>query len=365
MIRAFLARLGLVENMARQALSRSGSGDTLATKLQYTFVFRPGAVGPLAPNVYATWPTLMAAIALVQGPKLVEIDTRFGAAVVSPGAWTLDDITWTSFTGVDVLTWPTGTTATGVVDWSLENGVELLSTSTAPIVTTSPAVNGGFLNLAISDFGFIGSLAGAAPFFSIPAGTELDGVLDTSGQLGDSTHAVITLAGTVNLSIVGGAALRPNATTGAGTFNVSVGADGIYQTPQAAATVQFPFPAQQVIAHTNPALIVAGATIQDVATTDISKVRSGFVDVDVQASFTPVGAGAGTVTMRLFRDTAATPIGPIFTVTNPANTFPGNISWRDTLPDDAPHTYGWTATASAGTLAVDIGNSGISAHEIP
>jgi hypothetical protein len=364
MFRKLLERLGLVENMARMALSRAGSGSSLAKSLEYTFVFRPGGVA--AANVFTTWPTLMAAVALVQGPKLIELDTRFGAAIVSPGAWALDDITWTSFTGVDVLTWPTGTTATGVVNWSLENGATMLSTSAAPIVTASPAVNSGFINLNMSDFGFIES-TGAGPFFSIPAGTELDSVLESSAGLGDNVHAVVTVAGLMNISLVSGATLHPNAIAGAGTLNVSVGADGVYSTPQSVTTiVQFPFPSQQVIAHTNPGAIVAGATIQDIATpATISKIRSGTVDVDVQASLIPVGAGGGTVTFRLFRDSAATPIGPISTIGAPANEFEASVSWRDTLPDDAPHTYGWTATTTAGTIAVAIGNSGIAAHEVP
>jgi hypothetical protein len=55
------------------------------------FVFRPGAVAPLQPNVYTTWTTLAAAVTatltLARGPVTIVIDDSLAATTVDPGTW--------------------------------------------------------------------------------------------------------------------------------------------------------------------------------------------------------------------------------------------------------------------------------------
>lgn len=56
---------------------------TGAAGIQTTFVYRPGGVP--AANVYTDWALLMADLVAVEGPKIVELDDRFGAITIPAG----------------------------------------------------------------------------------------------------------------------------------------------------------------------------------------------------------------------------------------------------------------------------------------
>jgi hypothetical protein len=76
------ARYNEIENQI--ALLKAGGGGT-SSGTTSTFVFQPGGVA--AGNVYTDWATLVAAAALVAGPRWIEFDTSFAACVIPIGAW--------------------------------------------------------------------------------------------------------------------------------------------------------------------------------------------------------------------------------------------------------------------------------------
>jgi hypothetical protein len=58
------------------------------------FVYRPGGVA--AGNVYTSWPAVVAAMAAVEGCKMLEFDDSIvSPAPVPAGAWTMNGVTWT------------------------------------------------------------------------------------------------------------------------------------------------------------------------------------------------------------------------------------------------------------------------------
>ena len=76
---------------------KTGPGDTDWTLLaagvsQYAFVFQPGGV-PLD-NVYDDWATLVAAMSVISGPKLLQFDNSFSSITIPTGTWSVDDVTW-------------------------------------------------------------------------------------------------------------------------------------------------------------------------------------------------------------------------------------------------------------------------------
>ena len=67
-------------------------GSSVASPAPVTcFVYRPGGV-PVA-NVYTTWPTLMAAVATVDGCKEILVDDSIAAAFTTAGIWDLTETT--------------------------------------------------------------------------------------------------------------------------------------------------------------------------------------------------------------------------------------------------------------------------------
>jgi len=65
-------------------VARAFSSGALTGGAFSTFVFRPGGVQ--AGNVYTSWAPLLAAVAPVQGPIVIQVDTSLGAAVVPTSA---------------------------------------------------------------------------------------------------------------------------------------------------------------------------------------------------------------------------------------------------------------------------------------
>jgi len=59
------------------------------------FVFRPGAISPLASNVFNDWALLMAAVDAKQGLRTIEFDDSIVSPCVIPaGTWDMSGVTW-------------------------------------------------------------------------------------------------------------------------------------------------------------------------------------------------------------------------------------------------------------------------------
>jgi hypothetical protein len=362
MFRKLLARIGLVENMARQALSRAGSGSSLAKALEYTFVFRPGAVGPLAPNVFTTWPAVIAAMALVDGPKLLQIDPTFAPAVVPPGAWSLDNVTLTgrndsSITGQPTLTFAAGATITSNLT-RVTGSLGLQNTGaivwTIPAGTTIPV-------LYLDENSFMVGSPGA-PFIHIPAGATL-AVNALDSDLGDTTNTVIQVdaGGTLDANAIGGGGFTANAVAGAGTFDLGLIVGGLFEQPQALEPVITYVDPPENFDDTNAAPISAGPLLFT-STDSITRRTSGRVRLSAIMSVTGAAAGVA-VTFDLLRNPGLNLIRSIVVDGGSTHTT-CTIPAIDTLPDQAAHTYAIRATQGATVLTAGVGQAAITADEL-
>jgi hypothetical protein len=230
-------RLDRVDNDARQALSRASAGPTLARALQYAFVFRPGGVA--GGQVYTTWPTLMAAVNGVQGPKLVQIDTTFGVANVPPGMWNLNSVSLTGTNGIDfepVLHFLQDAHVTFDV-LHLEQ-LRLMPLGTTPVCSA----NLGATLLLDDGAQLLVTSAGVAPFWDIAvADTFL--ICRASSQLGQGAFPVISVeAGeTLFAQFDSQAFVHANAFGGAGSLSGSATSDVTFNLPQTVATLNLSF----------------------------------------------------------------------------------------------------------------------------
>ncbi len=200
-------------------------GSSAATGVTSTFVYRPG--GHAAGNVYTSLPALMAAVALVAGPKVVQIDdTIVSPAIIPAGTWDLVDITLVGiFDGF--VTTNQAQCADGCVLLNMASvayQLQLSSVSSAPVVTMADG-QGLLLDTGAS---IVGSATGAPFFFA--AGPYVNpptvimglgaGFGGTPGQyvlrVNDNTQGVdVVLGGTGN-------SFPDNVVTGTGTLNLVV-----------------------------------------------------------------------------------------------------------------------------------------------
>ncbi|MHA2066422.1 MAG: hypothetical protein ACXABY_18780, partial [Candidatus Thorarchaeota archaeon] len=68
------------------------TGGPTGNAVQTTFVYRPGGIA--ADNVYTTWASLVADVALVEGPKIVQIDDSIVTpAPIPAGSYDFSDVT--------------------------------------------------------------------------------------------------------------------------------------------------------------------------------------------------------------------------------------------------------------------------------
>ena len=263
-------------------LARLAGGGSGAAK-QYAFVYRPGGVA--GDNVYTTWPTLMAAVAAVQGPKVVQLDGTAGALTVPAGAWNIQDVTFVSRDQASqVLTFLAGATVTGT-RFSLDS-VSFEGTTT---VYTTPL---GVTSTITLDHGSLILSASATPFISVPATATLQLFMDEGSLLGDSVHPAVTVAGTLSGVVTGTSQVLANALAGAGgaVFEVS---DSRIGSPQAIATItSTTFTNSQTWPQLDNATITpAGGPVTD-STNTIQALQSGNFLVNATACGT---ASATTV----------------------------------------------------------------------
>lgn len=203
--------------------------------LQTAFVYRPGYTG-LAPNVYASWPALMAAVGKVDGPKTIQIDDSIVTPAVIPssagapgGKWDLRDCTLVG-TLTNLRAGNPNVQAQCADGCVLENFTEignrlfLTSVSSSPVYTLPDGENVSMFFGAIID-----SAPGAAPFFDAPGPYTFGGstiVLGLGCQLGTTPgQFVISIEDTnqgVNVYLNDALSFMPdNVATGAGILSMA------------------------------------------------------------------------------------------------------------------------------------------------
>lgn len=355
-----------------------------------TFVFKPGAAGTLASNVYLTWAALAADAAKVPGPKWIEVDDTGGAAhVTTGGPYDLDQVTFVGTSeasgAVASLTFDDGATFTAKT-LTLEN-INVVPAGHSSAWT----IAGGAVLFAINSS--VQQGVGTTPWVHVNNGGTLivNGIQNV--LLGDGTHASIAMvAGSaVTMLLFCFATLSANAVSGgAGTLTVIADASCTVSATQAPAPTIILADLATQVAYTpatagnwNPAPTQVAAALDALAkpnfvqaagntgtgtgtitvtTGNITKAKNG--QMNVRAVCSGVTTAATTVTLQLVRD-AATNIGnPIVVTTLSAGDgFTGAINFIDTAPDAAAHTYKLTATAGAGNLTVAASSAQIGVAE--
>jgi hypothetical protein len=191
--------------------------------LQTTFVYRPGYTG-LAPNVYTSWPALMAAQLAVQGPKIIQIDDSIvSPAVIPSGTWNLYDCSLAGIIGPPVPVQASCADGCRFQNLSLiTDNLIVTSNSSTPIMTL--LANEGIL---IARGGVIDSGPGSGPFILVPAGvgSPANIFLELVGQVGTTPgRNVVQVDDAVNGAVIivttPGSAVTNDVVTGAGKLLV-------------------------------------------------------------------------------------------------------------------------------------------------
>lgn len=346
----------------------------LTLETEYAFVFRPG-IAPNGPNVFATWPTLDAAVNAVQGPKLVEIDVTHAPAVVPAGTWNLND--WTLIgvpqslaLGQPLLTFAAGAVIDPVATLTLTLTQSIGIQSAAPGATIWTPANPGGLSptLYLRDLSFLSPNA-VAPLIHVGAGILF--IVDADGGgLGDTANTVIQVdaGGTLAMNASDGGGPTAHAVAGAGTWNLAVTPGGFFQQPQGLTpTITYINPPQNVeeknAGGLGPSPIISFTTAGTITRSSSGKVRASAC-ITATAS---VGTAPGTaVTVTLFRNPGALAIATQTAETGSGLGVQCTVSWIDTLPDQLPHAYGVSANiGGAGpTLSAVAGNFIVTADEL-
>lgn len=299
-----------------------------------TFVFRPGGVA--GGNVFTTWASLMAAVSLTPGLRIIYIDDSLAAAhMAAGGPYDLDNVTLAGNQASATFTLIIDDGATfHSSSLTISNGLLLQSNS-----TTSPWTPSSFFDFTIGSTCIAQSNAGAAPLLAVTAPAS-GGVIDVemTGILGDFTHNVVTVAAGQQLTVRAEGpvtSIRAHAFGGLGTVDVfresactvssvqDVSTFVIHEASLASATAYTPATAGNwqpapalvsaaldqlaapnfVFAHGNTG---TGTGTVTVTTGNITKAKNG--QMKVKAGVMCSTSGATTLTLQLVRD-AATNIG--------------------------------------------------------
>ncbi len=211
-----------------------GSGASIRG-IQTTFVYRPGFTGS-APNVFTSWPALMAAADNVQGPKTIQIDDSIVTPAVIPssagapgGKWNLRDCALVG-TLTNLRAGNPNVQARCADGCVLENFTEIGNRLFLTSVSSSPVYTLLDQDVVLMDVGaIIDSAPGAAPFFDAPGPYTFGGptiVLGLGGQLGTTPGQFVIsiedLNQGVNDYLNGALSYRPdNVATGAGILSMA------------------------------------------------------------------------------------------------------------------------------------------------
>jgi hypothetical protein len=212
-----------------------GQNATCSSCQSNVFIYRPGQVGPIPP-VYSDWPTMLAAMGIVPGPKTVQVDSSIvSPAPVPAGAspWNLDGVTISGQSQFSELHFLNNSQVSAPNAIFFTDGVLITYDSTTPIYEmTSTAVLS--LDLGASIFKS-GSLTGS--FVHVPVGVFSAIYMSLATDVGDASHSAIFVEGAVSISLVDNAVLQAHAVSGSGFLIVVLGPDGFYETPQDVASV--------------------------------------------------------------------------------------------------------------------------------
>ena len=153
----------------------AGGGVADITIPGINLVFRPGGVQ--AGNVYTSWTDLMAALALVQGWKILEFDDSIVTpCVIPPGVWDMTNVEWFGeISSASLAVAVTISDGASFTNWHKASGklvITNLNTVTAPVIVAPVGATARFLfELGRSPLGDLPQIvnSGAAPFFDCTA----------------------------------------------------------------------------------------------------------------------------------------------------------------------------------------------------
>jgi len=323
-------------------------------------VWQPGTVS--AGNSYGPWADLQAAIsALGEAHYSVTVDVSVAAAIVPAGA-NLGNGTW--YGGAGGAPFVTVTFTGAITARRLELGGGLLSfVANAATPVWTPAA-GAYSFLILNGDSFFQSVT-AQPFVQVNAATALFYVQTTGSVfIGDGAHPVFNAGAGSNCILVLSdfTVVQAGALAGPGGASLAQISSGVAMpTPVVPAGWAFFAPApniaQAAAGAAGPAATVA------ITTGNIQQQYSG--SVLVTATMCGVSSVAAVLTMTLQRDGAPLAGAPTAkTQVTVGEEFSLTLSWWDTLPDLAAHTYGASCTASAGTITQAAGVGAVVATEI-
>lgn len=229
-----------LRNLVMQALHRGGGGGG-ASATQYTFVYRPSGV--TAGNVFATWPALVTARALVPGPVEIQVDASLAGtapyAHVPAGTGALGDVVFSQHPpaiGESILVFDDGAHITAT---SITTNIPLLSASTSSV--WSPPVGNQVSFLRVNPggaFATVAAFGGSAPMIHALSGAALS-VIGIGMQVGDNTTASLQADVGASVTVAGSFITRitQNSLSGAGAINVALTPDCQMPFPQGVATL--------------------------------------------------------------------------------------------------------------------------------
>lgn len=215
-----------------------------------TVVWRPGGVS--SGNVFATWPEVVAAVAILNGAITIGIDTDLAPAVIDAGAYDLrpagvsGPVTFVSASKAPPFAVPFVTLGPGAVTIKGLSGLDNVSIdnqSTVPVIAVT--ANGQF---QMAGAGAIFQEAGAGPFWAITGGDYTIFIKDETSVTtpGGGTPAVtVTAPGILDIVIADLGAFDTNMLTALAGVTVTVAPAARYL-PQAGAPTIIPLVQRQV-----------------------------------------------------------------------------------------------------------------------
>jgi hypothetical protein len=179
-----------------EAGSGGGAGAGVAASV---LVFRPGGVA--AGNIYTTWPTLMAALITLDGPRTIEFDDSIVSPCVIPagGPYDMTDTLWRGLEGRVVGSYiqiANGASFTGLRRFQRNLFIENTNAAVSPVADLA-----NFDMVEILDNVDVYSAAATVPFFScagLIAGQVVAFKLDRVATLGFFNPGQVVIGGVPN-----------------------------------------------------------------------------------------------------------------------------------------------------------------------
>jgi len=178
---------------------QAGLGGAGAGVAASVLVFRPGGVA--AANIYTTWPTLMAALVTLDGPRTIEFDDSIVSPCVIPagGPYDMTDTLWRGLEGRVVGSYvqiANGASFTGLRRFQRNLFIENTNAAVSPVADLA-----NFDMVEILDNVDVYSAAATVPFFScagLIAGQVVAFKLDRVATLGFFNPGQVVIGGVPN-----------------------------------------------------------------------------------------------------------------------------------------------------------------------